>query len=113
MQAELLAQIDDMIALAFGRAAERGIAVPARLPYRAVQAFILTSGAFFGMSAEDAAGVMGVAPVTVYNHLSALKATNANIASFLALWDNADSKASLHRPLSIHEIDENSITHIF
>ena len=114
MQPELLARIDDIIVSAMDKASEMGLLVPKRIPYRQLQAFMLTSNAFMGLSATEAGEIMGIDAHTVNDHVYEISKDSACVQLFNGVWKSDGSKGSLTNPLRFDEtIDESKIVRKF
>ena len=112
MQSQLIDQINSLINRVFAIAAAQGEERPRKIPYRVLQAMILTSPAFFDMSADDAAEAMGIDVDTVYDYAKHAK-QNAYIARFVDLWAHRYDAGSLEQPLDVSHVDETFITQTF
>jgi len=93
MQRELLQQVNELITNSLQTAIVRGLLDKeselgkrvirgdrSKLPYRQLQAFVLTSRAFLDMTREEAADVMGISPETVHVLLDTLYANTPALA---------------------------------
>jgi hypothetical protein len=113
MQSGLIQQIDGLIQRVYEIAAIRDNNLgPKRIPYRQLQAVILTSAAFFDMSHDDAADVMGTDVSSVYNHIYRAR-KDSNTSLFLDMWTRSYEMGSLHSPFDIAHIDETRIERVF
>jgi hypothetical protein len=113
MQAALIQQIDGLIQRVYEIAAIRDNNLgPRKIPYRRLQAVILTSAAFFDMSHEDAADVMGIDVSSIYNHIYRAR-KDSNTSLFMDMWGRSYATGSLESPFDIAHIDETRIERVF
>jgi hypothetical protein len=113
MQSVLIQQIDGLIQRVYEIAELQGYGDrPRKIPYRMLQAMILTSPAYFDMSPEDAADVMGVAVDTLYGYTNYAR-QNSNTRLFCAMWDRSYERGSFAHPFSIDHVDEIEIERAF
>ena len=112
MQTALIQQIDSLINRVYEIAEIQGSARPRKIPYRMLQAVILTSPAYFDMSPEDAADVMGVAVDTLYGYTNYAR-QNIHMRLFCATWDRSYEPGSLAHPFDIEHVDEIEIERAF
>ena len=112
----LLTHINAMIKSALHKAVDKGliddmefikrIKQDNNLPYRKLQALILTSPAFLGMSSADAANVMGVDTAAVDTYLYRLRTEYPKLVNFESVWRTPEV-------LSFNDRDEENVTRVF
>ena len=90
-------------------ALERKVRGCGKLPMKALQAFVLTSSAFLGLSDEDAADAMDVSVQSLRNARSLLRTKYPALMQFESAWACQDKAGSLHHPFDITRIDETTI----
>lgn len=111
-QPELLEMINGTIKRALNTMLQRGlikdqsfaerIATNVNVPYRHLQALILTSDAFLAMSIPDAANVMGISTHAIDKYLWELRKEYPHLELFEQVW----------KPQSVENIDSTDETAI-
>ena len=108
-QIALLNAIDSLIDAALANA-DPDAAPPTQ---RQLQAFVLTSSAFLGLSYADAADVMGIKPGTVGALLHQFTQSYPHVKVFSDIWSNtSDDTPSIRRLDDVDEATEK-IVYVF
>lgn len=84
---ELIDTLDEIIDRAMKQADEMGYSRNARIPRQQLRCLILTSGAFLGLSSEDAGKLLGISDSAVRRNVCAAR-KNLHIRQFGELWDS-------------------------